>query len=189
MKQGQMVSQTTTLPMTNVGNGTWSTNFGYDQDLDWGTRSISFLVDGVNTYSSSATVFVYNVGYNKVPCTQVVSNYTQVNSGAGFGKYTKMLYNGNFTLIGDSFDRSFIGWAIYPWVQVWGYLFYFLIAFSIVSTLYLKSGNVIQPIASGIFILLVFAPSMWIDPAYRQWIIFALGLGMTGIYYKIFVRD
>lgn len=192
MKQGVMVGQTTSIPMTDTGSGTWSGTFGNDQTLDWGTRTISFRAtdgSGTTTYGSGSSIFVYNVGYNQIACGATpVSNYTQVGSG-GFGNYTRMLYNGNFTLLGNSLERSFIGWALYPFIQYWGYLFYVLVIFSIVSTIYLKTQSVAQPLTIGIIFLLVLASTGFIDMSYRQWVIFIIALALSAIYYKVFVRD
>lgn len=179
-------TETTTVPMTH--NGThWVGTFGDNSNLLWGYRTITYEVNrgigGTYIYVSSTKVLVYSD-----ECTGTgVSNYTQVSSG--LGKYTRMLYNGQYSFIGTSLDNSFIGWALFPWIEVWGYLFYVLVIFTVCTTIYLKTQNITQPLMIGIFFLLVFASTMIFDSSYRQWVVFILAIAMTAIYYKIFVRD
>jgi len=174
----------TTKSMSNSGLGVWTTTFGGDPNMLWGSRTISFSVtEGtVTTASTGAKVLVYSD-----TCTGTVTNYTQVSSG--LGRYTSMLYTGKFSFIGTSLETSLIGWALFPWIEIWGYLFYVLVMFTIVVTIYLKTQSVVQPIAVSIFLLLIFASSFIVEPIYRQWIIFILALAMTALYYRIFMRD
>jgi len=152
----------------------------------WGTRTVSYQVDTgvITTYTSGTEIFVYGDR-----CTGTgATNYTQIGT-TSMGKFTKMLYQGQFDFLGTSLETSFIGFAIFPWIEVWGYLFYLLVVFTVVTTIYLKTQNVTQPIAVGVFLLLIFASSAVIDAVYRQWVIFFLALGITALYYRIFVRD
>jgi len=177
-------TQSTTINMSY--NGTyWVGTFGNNAALLWGNRAITYTItnEGVNSYLSSSTVFVYS----DVCVGTGVTNYTQVSSG--LGKYTRMLYNGQFDFFGTSLDTSIIGWALYPWIEYWGMLFYLMVIFIICSTIYLKTQNVIQPLVIGVLLLLIFAGTSAIDEIYRQWIIFILALLMAAIYYRVFVRD
>lgn len=166
-------TETTVVPMT--WNGTyWVGTFGNDADLLWGERTVTYLIDGTNSFSSSSTVFVYSD-----TCTGTgLTNYTQ-NTPSLMGNYTKKLWQG----------MDPVSWILYPWLQVWGYLFYVLVTFTIVTTIYLKTQNVTQPLVIGIFLLLIFASTSVVDVTYRQWVIFIIGLALSALYYKVFVRD
>lgn len=169
--------------MTRIDSGQWQGTYGNNASLKWGLKRISFYDNLSNTYLSDSTIFVYS---DKCEGTGI-SNYTQVSSG--LGNYTKKLYESQFDLLGTSLDNSIIGWALYPWIQVWGYVFYVIVMFSIVTTIYLKTQNIIQPLVVGVFLLLIFASSGVVDEIYRQWVVFFIALALAAIYYKIFVKD
>lgn len=179
-----LTSESTTITLAD--NGThWVGQFGNNEDLLWGFRVITFSVNtgAITSYSSPTRVFVYSD-----VCTGTdVTSFTGVS--VGLGRYTNMLYNGNFTFIGTSLERSIIGWALYPWIEYWGYAFYVIILLLICSVLYLKTQNVTQPLAVAVFLLLIFSTNFYVPVIYRQWIVFVLALGITAIYYRLFVRD
>ncbi len=165
----------------------WNGTFGNNENLLWGNRIISFEVtnaSGTDIVGSGGAIFVYSD-----KCTGTgVTNYMQV--GNTMGRYTKMLYNGNFTFFGNgSFETSFIGWAIYPWIEYWGDIFYLLVVFIICTTIYLKTQNVTQPLVIAILLLLVLASTSVIDEVYRKWILVILALGIAALYYRVFVKE
>jgi len=174
----------TTLSMTDAGSGTWTVSFGGNPNMLRGRRTMSFSVTAGATTSvgSASTVLVYSD-----TCTGTVTSYTGVSSG--LGRYTNMIYSGQFSFLGTSLETSIVGWALFPWVEVWGYLFYVLVVFTVCTTVYLKTQNITQPLVIGIFLLLIFSATAVVEPVYRQWVVFIIALCLTALYYKIFVRD
>lgn len=175
---GRVTSETETTIVSLTDNGThWVGTFGNDNTLLWGERTLSFNVTNASEsylYGSSERIFVYSD-----TCTGTgLTNYTQ-NTPTLMGNYTKKLWQG----------MDPVTWILYPWLQVWGYLFYVLVTFTIVATIYLKTQNVTQPLVIGIFLLLIFASTSVVDVTYRQWVIFIIGLALSALYYKVFVRD
>jgi hypothetical protein len=183
---GRTLPETQNTTVALAWNGTnWVGNFGNDSTLLWGTRSISYGVTngGYHVYPSVTDVFVYSDA-----CTGTgIKSYQQMPTG--LGRYTKNLFNGKFSFIGTSLDTSFVGWAIYPYVELFGYVFYLLVTFTVVTVIYLKTQNITQPLTVGVFLMLIFAPLTYIDTVYQQWIIFFIALGLAAIYFRIFVRD
>jgi hypothetical protein len=180
---GFLYNPTESLTMTWIASGQWQGIYGNDQTLLWGLRQVSFTDELGNNYTTNATLFVYSdncVGTNK-------TNYTQIPNG--LGKYTAKLYNGQFSFLGSSFETSIIGWALFPWIEIWGYLFYLLIIFTICIVIYMKTQNIVQPLSIGVFLLLIFASTSVIDTQYKQWILFILAIAITALYYRVFVRD
>jgi hypothetical protein len=170
-------TQSTIINMTNI-SGVWTGTFGNDATLLWGTRSITYNVTnttGSHVYSSSTTLFVYSdacVGTNK-------QNYTQINP-TGMGNYTSRLWTS---------DMNLLTFALYPWIQYWGYLFYLLVIGTIVSVLYLKTQNIVQPLVIGLLLLLLAAGTTIVPPTWRNGIVFLIALMLTVIYYRLFTRE
>lgn len=168
--------QSTHVNLTNNSN-TWAGIFGNDATLLWGTRSITYEVlnGGTNIYPSSTTVFIYSdtcVGTNK-------TNYTQIITP--MGNYTRILItNPNMDLI---------TWSLYPWVQYWGFLFYFLVMGTVCSVIYLKTQNITQPLIVGIVLLLVVVGTQVIPETWRNGVIFVIALVLAVIYYRVFTRE
>jgi len=185
MSQGLSVYNTSSIAMTDSGSGVWSTTFGGNPTMYWGERTILLSVNDGSAIATNKTILVYSDTFTE--CSGTITSYQNVNSG--LGKYNSMLYDGTFTFFGTSLETSFIGWTLYPWVEVWGYVFYVLVIFAICSTIYLKTQNIVQPLVIGVFLLLVFVPMSVVDEIYRQWIIFIVALAITALYYRIFVRD
>lgn len=182
MEHGLVISPEDSVTMTKIANGQWQGTYGNDATLKWGTKTITYIDNGSNTYAGGS-LFVYGD-----ICTGTgVTKYTQVSSG--MGRYTKLLYQENFSFIGTSMEGSFIGWALFPWIEIMGYLIYVLVVFVVCSTIYLKTQNVTQPLIIGVMMLLVFASTSFIDPIYRKWILIVLALGITAMYYRVFVKE
>jgi len=183
-EHGIVYSNVTTLAMTDAGSGTWTASFGGNPNMLRGRRTMSFSVSAgaTTTVGSASTVLVYSD-----TCTGTVTGYTGISSG--LGRYTNMIYSGQFSFLGTSLETSIVGWALFPWVEVWGYLFYVLLVFTVCTTVYLKTQNITQPLVIGIFLLLIFSATTVVEPAYRQWVVFIIGLCLAALYYKIFVRD
>ncbi len=170
-------TQSTNVTMTSSDGLNWTGTFGNDNTLLWGERSISYVVinNGTNTILSSSTIFVYSDA-----CTGTgVQNYTQMPTG--LGKYTKKIFNGQ--------ESNLLEFALYSWVEVWGYLFYFLTIATISAVIYLKTQQVTQPLVVGLVLLLVSAGTTVVPPTYRNAIVFVIALILAVIYYRVFTRE
>jgi len=164
------------VPLTFNGTN-WIGTFGNDPTMLWGTRSITYSINsGATTYLSSSTIFVYNSGST---CSGTgknsLNNYTR-----GFGTYTNNLATGVV---------SPLEFPFYPWIQYWGYLFYVVVIFVTISSIYLKSQNVMPVIYTIIVFLLILSVSGVIPVIFRQPMLFLIG-GIIGIIlYRVFTRD
>jgi hypothetical protein len=182
MEGGRVLRPADTVVMNKISNGVWQGTYGNDENLKWGEKSISFS-DNNNVVYTGGTLFVYSD-----KCTGTgVTKYTQINSG--MGRYTRLLYQENFTFIGTSMETSFIGWALYPWTEIFGYVLYLFVVFIICSTIYIKTQNLTQPLTIAVIMLLVMATTIVIDPIYRKWILIILAIAIGAIYYRLFVKE
>jgi hypothetical protein len=182
IERGIYIFPIDSIGMNKIYANVWQGTYGNDATLTWGLKTIIYTDNADVTYPGG-TVFVYSdmcVGTD-------ITNYTGISSG--LGRYTSMIYGGKFTFFGTSIETSFIGWAIYPFLEYWGYLFYLIVVFMVCSTIYLKTQNVTQPLVIAVILLLVLASSAVIEPVYRKWIVVILALGIGVLYYRVFVRD
>ncbi len=166
-------TQSTTVALSY--NGTfWVGTFGNDANLLWGERDISYVLNGVTTYSPGTKVFVYSD-----VCTGTdLTNYTQLDSG--LGKYTSKLYTG----------MDLVTWSYYSWIEYFGYMFYVLIIFMVVVIQYMKSQNIIQPLIITIFMMLVGVSTIVVVPSdWQNYVIMVIGLLIGIVYYRLFVRE
>lgn len=168
-------TQSTNITMSYNGSY-WVGTFGNDNTLLWGNRHITYNViyGTIFEISSPSSIFVHS---DKCTGTGVTSYQ---NLTHGIGTYTNMIANT---------DIDIISWALYPWVQYWGYLFYVLILFTICSVVYLKTENVTQVLLIGLALLLLGSTTIFIPPEWQNWVIMLIGLAMAGVYYKIFTRE
>jgi hypothetical protein len=163
------------ISLANNGT-TWVGTFGDNPTMLWGTRSITYLINGVISYPSSSQVFVYNsagtcVGTGK----NSYQNYTQ-----GIGNNTNRLVTG---------DMDLITWSLYGWIQLWGYMFYMVVMFIVVSVIYLKSQNVMPTIYAAISFLLVISLTGAIPITFRSTIVAFIGLCIGAMLYRFYTRD
>lgn len=172
---GRVIPETETTNITLAWNGTnWVGIFGDNSALLRGERSVSYLVNGVTSYPSSTTVFVYS---DKCTGTSV-TNYTQIITP--MGNYTALLIRS---------DINLLTFSLYPYIQYWGYLFYFLVMATVVGVIYLKTQNITQPLTVGLLLLLVVAGTTVMPPSWRNGVIFIIALLITIIYYRLFTRE
>ncbi len=182
MEKGRLLRPKDTISMSKISPNVWQGTYGNDASLKWGEKNIVYTDNSNNIYSGGS-VFVYGD-----TCTGTdVTKYTQVSSG--MGRYTRLLYQENFSFFGTSMETSLIGWAIYPWIEVIGYVLYILVIFIICSTVYLKTQNVTQPLIIAVLMFLVLASTAVIPNEYRKWILVILALGIAALYYRVFVKE
>lgn len=182
MEHGRVLRPIDVVSMTKISNSVWQGTYGNDATLKWGTKTIVFLDNSGTTYNGG-TLFIYGD-----TCTGTgVTKYTQISSG--LGRYTSLLYQENFSFFGTSMETSLIGWALFPWIEIMGYVLYVIVIFIICSTVYIKTQNVTQPLIIAVLMLLVLASTSVIDQEYRKWILVILALGISALYYRVFVKE
>lgn len=163
-----------TFAMTDNGGGHWSYAYGNNPAIVWGIKQIAFdVLSGGQDYIeySGSTILVYSD-----TCTGV-NIQGQQNLSTSTGNYTKRLWTG---------ELNIFTFALAPWLEYWGYLFYIIVIFWIATIVYMKNQNITHPLIILFVSLGVLATTTWLPPEYKQYIIMILGLGLGGLLYRIF---
>lgn len=174
MIQGVSTQVNESYTMTDNGGGHYSYEYGNDPTINWGLKEITFEVTvGANKYynKTNLSLLVY-----RDDCTGAnIAGYQNISRG--FGNYTNRFYTG---------EVDFLGFALYPWLEYWGYFFYVILIFWIASLTYMKNRQIIQPIIILCISLGALVTTTWLPDDYRQTIILLLGVSLAGIFYKVF---
>lgn len=174
MINGSLTDSTEKYTMSNLGGGKWSYDYGNNAAIIWGNKILAFDVTagGLHyTNTSNRTILVYSDS-----CTGV-NIQGQQNISTGLGNYSRRLWTG---------ELDILGFALMPWLEYWGYLFYVIVIFWVALIVYKKNQNITMPLIILFLSLGVLVTTTWIPPEYKQYIVMLLGLGLGGVLYRIF---
>ncbi len=174
MIAGIMTDSREKYTMNNIGGGLWQYDYGNNAGATWGVKNIAFdvLAGGVHTTETSAArILVYSdncIGVNI---------QGQQNISTGMGNYTRRLWTG---------EVNILSFAMRPWLEYWGYFFYIICIFWIAGLVYFKNQNISQPLIILFIGLGALVTTTWLPPAFKQYVVMLLGLGLGGLLYRIF---
>lgn len=174
MLAGVLTDSQEKYTMSDLGGGQWSYDYGNNAGLTWGVKSIAFdvLSDGVHyTNTSSAQILVYS------DTCMGVNIQGRQNISTGQGNYTKRLWTG---------EVDILSFALTPWLEYWGYVFYIIAIFWVALIIYMKNQNITQPLIILFLALGTLVTTTWLPPEYKQYVVMLLGLGLGGLLYRIF---
>ncbi len=162
--------------MQNMSGGIWNYSYGNDNTTKWGNKTIYFQVitaSGSYINQTSTFIFVYSddcIGSN-------IQSWKNTSTRSGFGNYTTPLFTG---------DKNVLEVAQQPYLDYFGYAIYVLIAFSMMSILYLKTQSVAQPLLMGFLMVAVLVGSNLIQTQYKTYILLLMAVAMATIFWKLF---
>jgi len=128
------ITEVTNISLTN-NSGVWTGTFGNNASLNWGNRSVSYLINYLNSVESTSYVFVYSDN-----CTGTnIPGYknTSYRTSAGFGNYTRPLFTG---------EKNILEFLMSGYIDIIGYTIYIIILFVICAIIYIKTQSVMSPI-------------------------------------------
>lgn len=168
----------TSVSMTNLGSGNYSGNYGNDNTISWGNKSITFRVTkaDASTYNNTTTsyVFVYSDS-----CTgSDIEGYknTSYRTG-GFGNYTRPLFTG---------EKNLVEFSLAPFLDYWGFMIYLIFLTSICFIIYIKNQSVMQPIIIAFVGIVGLVSSNVLPEEYKNYIMLLMAAAMAAIFWKLF---
>lgn len=174
MIRGTLIDSKEKYTMTDLGAGHWRYAYGNDPAIIWGNKTIEFEVtEGGLKYvnDTGLHVLVYSD-----ECTGVdIQGYQNISTG--LGNYTSKFFTG---------EADIVAFALNPWIEYWGYVFYIIVVFWIALIVYMKNQLIIQPILIIFICLGALASTTWLPPEIKNYVIMILGLGLGGMFYKVF---
>lgn len=166
-----------TLTLTNNSNGNYSGSYGNDNTIQWGNKTVSFLVTTAGgTYINSSTAYVFV--YSDVCTGTNIQSYKNVSlRSGGFGNYTRPLFTG---------EKNLLEFAIQPFLDYWGAAIYLLMMFTICGVIYIKNQSVIQPLMIAFITVAVLVSSNLIPAPYKNYILIFMGVALTAVFWRVF---
>ena len=162
--------------MSHLGNGQYSGTFGNNPNLEYGNRSISFLVhtaSGDYINQSNAYLFVYA---DECQGTNI-QGWQNTSHRNGFGNYTQKLFTSEYGLI---------DFATYPFIQYFGNIIYVIFLFIIGGILYLKTQSVATPILLTFIMIAAAVGGGYIDIPFKMPLLMLMSVGLAAILYRLF---